>query len=155
MDLEGSINAATLQWIKRLILKPNSNITAVSMSYLLQTSDLTNFLSYKRPLVPTRIEHDPFYSKMFKLWDKFHGFHSSNESSIREEHLWCNKWITSNGAALYWRAWYRGGIKKIKDIYHAMEGCILSHVEFSERFHLPCPFLDMLRLELSIPLHHY
>lgn len=90
---------------------------------------------------------------MFKLWISIHSTNPVSEADVRQEILWNNRWVTSDGKALLWKGWKRKGINTIDDIVNNEEGRLFSHTEISERYHVRCTFLDALKIRLSIPLH--
>lgn len=151
MDLEVRVKVSSLQWVRRLIMKPSSN-AASTLSYLLQTEDLTRCLSYKKKEVPEGLQHLPFYSQMFRLWNCHHAFDPPDETSVRREIMWNNKFVTISGAPFYWKSWASKDILSIGDICHEHEGRLLSHTEITNKFGIRCSFLDALQIRMAIPL---
>lgn len=152
MDLDTRVKVSSIQWLRRLIKKPDSN-SALTLRHLLRTPDLNKLLMCKRQSIPKEIQHSSFYSNVFQLWNLYHSFPPSDEVTTRREILWDNKFITNNGTPLYWKSWITKGVVMIQDICHVGEGPICSHVEIAERFGVRCSFLDAMQLRLSIPLH--
>lgn len=150
MDLETRVRVALLQWIRRFIRTPDIN-SAKSLSLICGTSDLHSLLAYKSIPVLNEGISTPFYTQMLKLWHSVHAFEPADEYEVRQEIVWCNQRIISQGAPLHWPRWERAGISTIQDICHESEDRILSHVELGDRFGVACSFLDMLRLRLSVP----
>lgn len=104
--------------------------------------------------IPSRTKENPFYGSMFKVWQEYHRFEPTNELEVRREGLWCNKFITDGkGVSLLWKKWEKANIVTVHDICHPTEGRLLSHTEISNRYLVPCTFLDMLTIRLGIPLH--
>lgn len=151
MDLEARAKVSSLQWVRRLIMKPNSNAGS-TLAYILRTDNLTRFLSYKRQVIPELIQHIPFYSQMFGLWNILHSFVPPDELFIRRELLWNNKFVTINQSPIYWKAWVAKGILSIEDICHEQEGRLLSHTEIAARYGVKCSFLEALQIRMAIPI---
>lgn len=68
MDLQIRVKVSSLQWIRRLLLHPASNVS-VSLAALVGTKDLNSCFAAKPKEPPTGISHEPFYLNLFKLWD--------------------------------------------------------------------------------------
>lgn len=151
MDLAARVKVSSLQWVRRLIMKPCSN-SATTLSYFLRTDDLTRFLSSKRRSVPEGVQYFPFYSYMFKLWNLHHSFAPPDEAAIRRELLWNNKFITINESPIYWKSWVSKNIFSVCDICHGQEGRLLSHTEIAGKYGVKCSFLNALQFRMAIPL---
>lgn len=119
---------------------------------MLHVSNLTSFFVYKLDQVPEWIKGNPFYSNLFTLWSKYHAFSPHSEGEIRREIIWSNKFITSAGAPMRWKAWESKGIVSINDLCHPDEGRLCSHTEIQEKYNVSCSFLDALTIRLSIPI---
>lgn len=50
-----------------------------------------------------------------------------------------------------WKGWEEKGIHTIGDLCHNSENTIMSHTEITEKFSIPCSFLEALSIRLSIP----
>lgn len=89
---------------------------------------------------------------MFKLWNQIHATSTNTEGGFRREIIWNNKWITCSGRSLPWPTWKKRGFRTLDDICTNKQGRLCSHTELSDRFSVPCTFLDALGIRLSIPL---
>lgn len=126
MDLEVRVKVSLLQWIRRFIRSPQIN-AADSLSFILGTSDLQRLLSYKSVPSSANLESCPFYGQMFSAWQAVHAFEPAMEAEVRNEIVWCNHRIISEGSPIHWPRWENAGILTINDICHEREDRILSH----------------------------
>lgn len=152
MDLESRIQVNLLQWIRRLINNPNSS-AAGTLRTIIDTDSLETYFAAKRGTRTVLSPTHKFYCSAMVLWDRLHGFEPSNDREVRAEWLWHNKRILKGGKPIDNTAWQRAGIKIISDLCHRNSGIFLSHTELSNRYDVPCSFLDLLQIRLSIPLH--
>lgn len=67
-----------------------------------------------------------------------------DETSVRREPIWGNKFVTNSSGPLSNDTWASKGILVIQDICLDTEGRLLSHTEVADRFDTKCTFLDML-----------
>lgn len=144
-DLETRVKASLLQWIKRTITKPHTNVN-VTLQSLLDTDNLTRTLAYRAPSLPTLLKNHSFYYHMIKFYLSLHNDEPYDEDSIRREKLWFNPQVGPRGAPLHWPRWEKAGISTVGDICHHSEGRLLSHVEIADRFNIRCTFLEALSL---------
>lgn len=151
IDLQTRIQAALIQTIRRILHEPRLG-SAAYLRGVLSTPDLREYLRAKPNKFPSVIKALPYYNSMLQLWFKLHNFSPPDETSIRREMLWGNKWITNKNGPLQNEAWARKGITLVQNLCHHSEGRLLSHVEVAEKYNVKCTFLDMLALRLSIPL---
>lgn len=150
-DYPARVEASLVQWIKRILQDRVPNVAA-SLSFLVGCRDLKAYFAHKPGVPPVGINHNPFYQNLFKTWDVLHGFSPEGEDLIRRELLWNNKFITAGTTTPLRGRWEAKGIHTIHDICHPSEARLLSHQELSTKYDVPCSFLDMLSLRLSVPL---
>lgn len=151
MDLETRVKVSVLQWVRRLVKKPQSN-TGQSLKHLLQVKCLTTHFLCKLQHIPERVKSIPFYSSLFALWNEFHAVPLKDEDAIRRERIWSNKFITIEGESLSRSSWERRGIITINDLCQPGENRLHSHVEIRDNYDIKCSFLDALQIRLAIPL---
>ena len=146
---ESKINALKLSWVNRIIRGNNSRWVAVIKHYL-QSEDLELFFSskhnprYKVNVLPN------FYRSIIKLWLGLYSSEPTCTEQILNEVIWNNRYIISNKSALYWNAWIKKGIIKIRHLLDE-EGNFLSHDDLSIKFGISCSFLNILQIRHSIP----
>lgn len=150
-DLQTRTHAALIQGIRRILHEPRLG-PAAFLRQILGITDLKEYFRTKPRQIPTAIKTLPYYNSMFKLWFKLHHFFPLDETSVRQEALWGNKWITNIKGPIQNEAWANRGVLIIQDICHQSEDRLLSHLEMNEKHNVKCTFLDMLALRLSIPL---
>lgn len=90
---------------------------------------------------------------MFKVWFRFHSFQPTDETSIRQEALWGNKYISNSKGPLQNLSWARKGIRVVQDLCHDTQDRLLSHTELQEKYGVTATFLDALAIRHSIPIH--
>lgn len=139
------------QAVKRMILRPHLR-SAAYLKHIIKTDDLDGIFRTIPKAIPSTILRLPYYQNLFKFWYKIHNSYPSDETSIRKEPLWNNKWITTSNGPLQNYTWVKKGIGVLQDICHAHESRLLSHTELAEKFNVRCTFVDMLAIRLSIPL---
>lgn len=151
IDLQIRTQAALIQGIRRLLHEPRLGAAAY-LRGILSTPELAQYFGTKPDKIPNAIKALPYYNTMFQLWSKIHDFYPADETSVRREALWGNRWITNKKGPLRNEAWAKQGIVIIQDLCHHSEGRLLSHLEVLEKYNVKCTFLDMLALRLSIPI---
>lgn len=151
IDLQTRTQAALLQMLRRILAHPNLGAAAF-LRHVLAVEDLTEEFRTKPLRIHRSMINLPYYHSMLKLWFQFHAFYPVEETTIRQEALWGNKWITTAKGPLQNQHWKSNGIRVIQDICHPSEGRLLSHVEVQEKYRIKCTFLEMLSVRLSIPL---
>lgn len=132
MDLEVRVQVAMLQWIKRLIRTPQSNV-ADSFGFILRSNDIPLLLRYKSLPASKDWEAVPFYRQMNNLWHSVHAFEPTCEAEVRREVLWCNQRIIMAAVPMKWRKWEDAGILTVNDVCHESE---------DRNFAVRCSFLD-------------
>lgn len=152
-DLECRTQISLLKWVARLLNEPRS-CPATFLRSLVNTTSVESLFSYKMKSPPKGMECSPFYENMFRVWSKYHLFPPEGEKAIRRESIWDNIYVSipQQDVALR-RRWEGAGIQTIHNVCHTREGRLLSHLEITERYNVPCTFLDALRLRLGIPLN--
>lgn len=150
IDLEARVTVNLLQWIRRVLTKPDTNI-ADSLRLLLETNDLTRFFSFRSPVIPTNLVTHRFYYKMMKVYHAAHDVDPTDENSIRNQILWFNRSIGVKNNTIHWPRWEKAGINTIGDICHLSEGRLMSHQEIRTKFGVSCTFLEALTIRLHIP----
>lgn len=95
IDLEVRTKAALLQRVRRLIAEPRLP-SAAFLRMIIQVDDLKETFRAKLPGVPKPVKEIPY---------KAHNFYPQDETSIRQEALWDNKWITNAGGMLGNKEW--------------------------------------------------
>lgn len=144
------MRVSLLQWVRRLIKRPESN-TALFLKHLLRTNNLPDFFAHKLQHIPEGVRSNPVYSEMFILWNQYHAVQPADENEVRRELIWENRFITSGVSTLLWKSWEAKGISRINDICQQGEDRLCSHTEIRSKFDVRCFFLDALQLRLSIP----
>lgn len=66
--------------------------------------------------------------------------------------LWFNNRIGPGKAGICWQKWQDKGIEKLGDICHELDGRLMSHTEISDKYNVPCTFLDALSIRSNIPI---
>ncbi len=146
---ESKVDALKLSWVNRIITGNKSRWVAVLKHYL-QCDDLELFFSskhnprYKVSVLPN------FYRSIIKLWLGVYSTEPTCTEQILNEVIWNNMYITSNKSPLYWGAWIKKGILKIRNLLDE-KGKFLSHDELSSKFNTSCSFLNILQIRHSIP----
>lgn len=152
IDLETRVKTNLLQWVKRIISGPDTNV-AQSLCHLLGTEDLVRFFSYRSPPLPPALKSHKFYLKMVKLYEQLHDIEPTEENSIRRQILWYNREVGPKNSTIHWPRWERAGINTVGDLCHPTEGRLLSHLELQNFYGLSCTFLEALSMRLHIPSH--
>lgn len=151
IDLETRTQAALLQVLRRILAKPKMGAAAY-LRATLGSEDLNETFRTKPQQINNSIKDKPYYYTLFRIWFKFHSFQPTDETSIRQESLWGNRWITNANGPLQNFPWAKKGILVVQDLCHPTEGRLMSHIEVQERHNVNSTFLDMLAIRLSIPL---
>lgn len=110
-DLETRVKASLLQWIKRVLTRPHTNINMV-LRYLLDTDDLNSTLAYRAPTLPSALKSHRFYHNTLKTYLSSHNDEPIDENSIRREILWFNPQVGGKKSPLHWPRW-----EKTRDIH--------------------------------------
>lgn len=151
IDLQTRTQAALLQMLRRILAHPALGAAAF-LRQALAVDDLTEEFRTKPVQIHRSMKNLPYYQSILKLWFKFHTFYPTEETAIRQEALWGNRWITTEKGPLHNRPWSSKGIRVIQDICHPTEDRLLSHIEVQEKYGIKCTFLEMLSIRLCIPL---
>lgn len=150
IDLDTRIKVNHLQWIRRMIARPEMN-TAVSLSSILGSPSLVRFFRGKDPTHYKNQQLNRFYLTMLLVWSPLRCFEPVGEREARREPLWDNRLISWNIPIYKRRAWEEAGILFLQDICKEGEGRLLSCQELKEKFNVNASFLDILGLRLAIP----
>lgn len=151
MDMEIRIKVNLLQWFRRVLRNPGMHVNR-ALCHILNTDNLARFLTYRKPLPHTPSEDFPFYLEMLKLWKRYRNFEPETEEAIRKESLWHNHLLAPGLYSQQQRRWQERGVETMGDICHHEEDRLLSQTEFTDKFHVPCTFLEAFSLRTGIPL---
>lgn len=151
MDLEIRIKVNLLQWARRVIKDPMMN-AARATSYVLESANIKNSLRCRKTKLQSCVGKFRFYFEMLKVWRVCRDFEPQTEDAIRKEPLWFNNYLTPGLHSAQQQRWREQGIEVIDDVCHQSCNRLLSHTEITEKFNVPCSFLESLSLRLSVPL---
>ena len=69
---------------------------------------------------------------------------------IIHETLWFNRNITVDHNTVFWKCWFRSGIRYVGDMLDSF-GNFLSQDELNDKYQINCSFIDHLRIRQPIP----
>lgn len=149
-DLQTRIHATHLSWIKNIVSHPDS-LSARIITELTNNGDIyTNLLAKNTKL--TKFKHKfNHLSDILQTWERFHNSLPSDEDAIKEEFLWNKKFITVENKTIWWKHWSNAGINFVNNLTHPNFPRFLPHSEISDRYHVPCTFLQALQIRSALP----
>lgn len=149
-DLETRIHTSHISWIKHIA----SHQDSLSAQIIAEMSKIDE----PYMLLLTKNTYSNRFRQSFKhlcailhTWERVHNSEPRNEETIKEEFLWHNKFITIENKPIWWRTWSNAGVNLVNDIIHETLPRFLSHSEISERYHIPCTFLQALQIRSALP----
>ena len=142
----------SLLWVVRLFKDTKSNWTVTFQSFI--TGIKLQDLFYSRcDHIPDRNTLPPFYLSLVNNWKDFRACYPPlSPMEILKEMLWLNPFIHHNGRSLFYKHWYRAGIKYMSDIIDN-QGNFISADDIFVKFNISTNFLEYLALRLSIPIN--
>ncbi len=149
--IKTQIEAFALSYIKRM-----TSPVAQAWKIILQTyiPDIKiNDLVYTRCEIPdSYIRNLPlFYKTIFDAWNKLRSkFLPKSVNDVRREWLWFNPLIKVNKEPVFYKHWYKHGIRMIHDIVDE-NGLLLPDSQIEEKFGFHINFLEYYSLRSAIP----
>ena len=92
-----------------------------------------------------------FYQDILRTWYTLSEQKNLSELEILNSSLWYNKNITVDSKPIFWKAWYRQGIKYVKDIINN-DGSFITNEKLNNEYNIKGNFLQSLQLRLSLPV---
>lgn len=149
-DLQTRINTIHLSWIL-YIASYQGSLSARILAELTHNNDVYLILLIKNAK-STSLQHSfKHLFAIFQTWERFHNLEPSGEESIKEEFLWNNKFITIENKTVWWKHWSNAGVNYVNDLVHSTLPRFLSHLELSDKYHVPCTFLQALQIRSALP----
>jgi len=150
--------AIKLAWLKRYLDKDNSgtwkslitNIMPISEDYIWNCS-----LSIKDIDSLTDLIKNNFWKEVVQAWSVYN-FHDINIEDISNDvikivsqHIWFNSFIKVGNKVIFYRDWYRLGVKTIEDLL--VNGTFMTYEQFINRYHINTNYLIYYGLLSAIP----
>ena len=131
--------SAGIHWCARLV----SLLSKVGRAFLFQCNfDLKLLNLNNLPL---------FYKNILKVWQELNFKEPLNANEFKQEFLWNNRFIKTNGRTIYYKTWVNKDILKISYL-HDNQDQFLSFESFKRRkFSVRCTFLDYAGVLAAIP----
>lgn len=93
-----------------------------------------------------------FYKEIIGVWVKsIHKNQAANAVDVQNQLLWLNSNVTVGKVPIFWKSWYKKGIKFIGDILNKNSD-FLTAEEINNKYGVNCNFLQMLQICQAIPL---
>lgn len=93
----------------------------------------------------------PLYRQMLEYWKEIRShLKPMVDVNVTEEFIWFNSYITIEGETLFFKEWYRKGIKYIRDLLKD-DGSFLSHIELEGKYEIHTNFLQCYQIRAAIP----
>ena len=135
-------------WIKRAALNPKSNWVKILDLFL---GDITfTDLLYCNNAEEQISKLPSFYQDILKTWHSI-SEQENNQSNILNSSIWYNENITIESKPIFWKRWYKQGIKHVKDIINE-DGSFITIERLNNEYNIQCNFLELLQLRLALPL---
>ena len=117
---------------------------------LYKTKDMNSYFSSNiRP--QETLDGPQFYKTIQNNWSEITEVRRNDNSEIiRNQILWCNRYITIQNRPFTWKKWKDAGIYKINDLIDR-NGHFLSANEIAETFGIQTNFLEILQIRQSLP----
>lgn len=92
----------------------------------------------------------PFYKNILERWQELNSKKPLNVNEFKQEIIWNNRFIKTNGKSMFYKRWVNKGILKIRDLLDNHEQ-FLSFENFKRKFSVRCTFLDYAGVLAAIP----
>jgi hypothetical protein len=147
IDIEIIVKALKLAWISRLLSLGKQNWKTVPDYYLRKLGGLSFLL---------RCNYDPkhlislssFYRSILVYFNELKSLYGVDE--VQDIILFNNKEILVEGKPVFIREWFNKGIISIQDLLNDF-GCIMSYVEFKNKYSCQSNFLQYYQVISAIP----
>lgn len=149
-DLETRIRTAHISLIRASWFNTES-IWVLALKTALGQDCLRTLLASKANWAKNLHPHYAMFREILKSWAQAHNFTPDTEEMVQREIIWNNNSILIAQKPVYWHRWSAAGIRTIADLLHTQEARFLFHEELSQRFGIPCSFLNVLQLRTAIP----
>jgi len=153
-NIYNKVKSWRILWIKRAL----GNNDCAWVSILDELLDEIKFIDLIRCTDlknnPIRSKLPPFYDELLTYWLDLCNMNLTafDEKCIINQLIWFNKEITIKGKSIFWKAWYKQGIKTVQDLLDDTNN-FLNHEEIALKFDIKCNFLDILAIRQSIPFN--
>lgn len=151
-DLRCKVKAAKIGWVKRLCNDNNSK-QARMLKHLLQWRRRTIALFQTRQLycIKGNKQNFVFFNDMLRDWYTIHNYRIP-ENIVHDEIIWFNKFMQlSKFDAEKRELWAQRGIWRLSDV--CSNGTIMSHLQITETYNVPCTFLEAMSIKRAMPKH--
>jgi len=153
-NIYNKVKSWRILWIKRAL----GNNDCAWVSILDELLDEIKFIDLIRCTDlknnPIRSKLPPFYDELLTYWLDLCNMNLTafDKKCIINQLIWFNKEITIKGKSIFWKAWYKQGIKTVQDLLDDTNN-FLNHEEIALKFDIKCNFLDILAIRQSIPFN--
>ena len=114
-DIQSTLKAMKLSWIKRLCTK-NNNFTIIAKTCT-RINDFNDFFGYKNDIKFLSPHIPNFYKQICEHWYELHSSPPQTKNDIMNETLWFNKHILVDNKPIFYKLWDQHGISHI---YHIL-----------------------------------
>lgn len=150
-DLDTRICTTHISLIRKAWLNPDS-VWALTLKEALKQQDIHTILACKANWANVLSPHYTLFNEIFRSWEGAHNFDPDTEEMVQREIVWNNQSILIGKKPVHWQTWDHAGIKTIADLLHDQEARFLSHDEISQKYGVPCSFLNILQIRMAIPV---
>ena len=142
------VKAWQLTWLKRAVLKPHSTWVLIN-NEMLKNITFPEVISNQMNMNSRVFGTLPiFYKNILQNWFDLKQY--SNGTTIADEFLWFNKYITIDGSPIFWERWYMKGIKYIRNLLDD-NGNFQSTEDFNRKYDLNTIFLSLYQIRNALP----
>ena len=150
INFEDVVKSLKFSWVNRYCESAGSHwcarldslLSKVGGAFLFQCNFDLNLLNLNN--LP------PFYKNILKVWQELNFKEPLNANEFKQEFLWNNRFIKTNGKTIYYKTWVNKDILKISDLLDNHDQ-ILSFESFKRKFSVRCTFLDYAGVLAAIP----
>ena len=148
------IHALLYNWIRRLFNGKHSKWKSTFQEFIRHTGMKVQDIFYSRCSLAFDITHLPlFYQDLITTWQNIQSTSIPNTGTdIMNEMLWHNNFITIEGKPIFFKTWYRKGVRFIRDIVDD-QGIFITEDQLRNKFNIVTNFLEYFSLRSAIPGH--
>ena len=144
------VKSLKITWVKRYCESTGSHWCARLDSLLVKVGGAFLF-QCNYDLKMLNLKNLPsFYKNILETWQELNRKKPLNVNEFKQEIIWNNRFIKTNGKTMYNKAWVNKGVLKISDLLDNHDQ-FLSFENFKRKFNVRCTFLDYGGVIAAIP----
>ncbi len=130
-----------VMWVKRFMSDSNAKWKYSALELFHNYFNLKDIFFSRCAFGNINLNVPPFYLDVLKAWNRLKAlFEPKTPFDVKKEFTWFNPYIKINNDIVFFKNWYKKGIKFINDLLDQESGNFLSHDALNDKYHINASF---------------